>query len=113
MRSPQKCLQKSVKKIVFFLNWQILENKTKAKQKNPQTGFLGIATYNTCAKFQGKILNPTLVGAPGSLRFLNKRHWFFAKNKSLSKITYQYFSVQNQYNQTITKFVLKRNFQDI
>ena len=75
--------------------------------------FLGIAMQNTCAKFQGKIVNPNLVGAPESLRFLNKRHWFFEKNKSLSKIIYQYFSVQNQYNQTITKFVLKRNFQDI
>ena len=59
---------------------------------------LGIATYTTCAKFQGKILNPTLVGAPGSLPFLNKRHWFFANTKPLSKITYQYLSVQNQYN---------------
>ena len=85
------------------------QNKNRIK-KNPDTG---IGMYNTCAKFQGKIVNPTLVGAPGSLRSLNKRHWFFAKNKSLSKITYQYFSVQNQYNQTITKFVLKSNFQDI
>ena len=85
------------------------QNKNKIK-KNLHTG---IATYNTCAKFQGKIVNPTLVGAPGSLRFLNKRHWFFAKNKSLSKITYQYFSVQNQHNQTIGNFLLKSNFQDI
>ena len=54
-----------------------------------------IVTYNTCAKFQGKIVNPTLVGAPGSLRVLNKRHRFFAKNKPLSKITYHYFLVQN------------------
>ena len=75
--------------------------------------FLGIATYNTCKKLLGKIVNPNLVGTPRSLRFLNKRDWFFAKNKSLSKITYQYFSVQNQYNQTIRKFVLKSNFQDI
>ena len=85
------------------------QNKNKIK-KNPHTG---IATNNTCAKFQGIIVNATLVGAPGSLRFLNKRHWFFVQTKSLSKITYQYFSVQNQYNQTVAKFVLKSNFQDI
>ena len=90
-----------------------LRKQNKSKTKKSTNRFLGIATYNTCAKFQGKIVNPSLVGAPGSLRFLNKRHWFFAKNKSLSKITYQYFSVQNQYNQTITKFPLKSNVQDI
>ena len=33
--------------------------------------FLGNATYNTCPKFQGKLMNRTLVGAPGSFRFLN------------------------------------------
>ena len=86
MRSPSKCLQKSVKKIVC------------------------IATYNACAK----IVNPTLTGAPGSLRFLKKRPCFFAKNKSLSKITYQYFSVQTSIiKQLQTKFVLKSNIQDI
>ena len=78
------------------------QNKNKTKKSTHR--FLSIATYSTCAGFQGKILNPTLVGAPGILRFLNKRHWFFSKTKSLSKITYQYFSVQNQYNQTLTKF---------
>ena len=88
-----------------------IQNKNKIKKSAQK--FLGIATYTTCTKFQGKISNPTLVGAAGSLRFLNKRHCFFAKDKPLSKITYQYFSVQNQYNQTITKFVLKSNFQDI
>ena len=90
-----------------------LRIQSKNKTKKSTHRFLGIATYTTCAKFQGKILNPTLVGAAGSLRFLKKRNCLFAKDKPLSKITYQYFSVQNQYNQTITKFVLKSNFQDI
>ena len=49
------------------------------------------STYNTCAKFQGKIVNPTLVGAPGSFRFLNKSHEFFVKNMSLKKFTHQFF----------------------
>ena len=31
--------KKSVKKIVFFPDWYILENKTKTKQKNPQKVF--------------------------------------------------------------------------
>ena len=81
-----------------------LRKQNKKKTKKSTHKFLGIATYYACTKFQGKISNPTLVGAPGSLRFLNKRRRFFAKTKSLSKITYQCFSVQNQYNQTITMF---------
>ena len=84
--------------------------KQKNKTKNSTHRFLGIATNNTCAKFQGKKVNPTLVGAPGSLCFLNKRHCFLQRT---SLCQYQYFSVQNQYNQTITKFVVKSNIQDI
>ena len=87
------------------------ENKSKTKKSAYR--FLDIATYNICKKFQGKVVNPTLVGAPGSFCFLSKRYCFFAKNRFLSKIAYQYFSLQNQYNQTITKFVLKSNIQDI
>ena len=48
------------------------------------------------------------------------KSWFFkqktlssAKIRSLSKITHQYFSMHNQYNQVIIKFVLKSNIQDI
>ena len=74
---------------------------------------LGIATYNTCAKFHGKIVNTVLDRAPGSLRFLNKRHCLLQKIRSLSKITHQYFPMHNQYNQVIIKFVLKSNIQDI
>ena len=91
MRFPQKYLQKGVKKILFFSELVDFRNKTKTKQKKSRHRFLGIATYNPCAKFQGKIVNSTLVGAPRSLCFLNQRHWFFPKNKSLSKITYQFF----------------------
>ena len=52
--------------------------KTKQKQnKKIHTRYLGNATYNICAKCQGKIVNPTLVGAPGSFHFLNKKHDFW------------------------------------
>ena len=51
------------------------QNKDKIKKIHTQA-----LLRTTRAKFQGKIVNPTLVGAPGSVRFLNKRHWFFAKN---------------------------------
>ena len=64
---------KSVKKIIFT---ESLDLK-KTKQNNPHTGFLGNATYNTCAKFHGETVKPTLVGAPGNFCFLNKRHSFW------------------------------------
>ena len=32
---------------------------------------------NTCTKFQGEIVNPFLVGAPGNFSFLNKIHGFW------------------------------------
>ena len=41
--------------------------------------FLVNVKYNTCAKFQEKIVNRTLIGAPGSF------HFFKLNNKSLSK----------------------------
>ena len=88
-----------------------LKKQNKSKTKNSTHRFLGIATNNTCEKFQGKKVNPTLVGAPGSLYFLNKRDIVFLQRTSLCQ--YQYFSVQNQYNQTITKLVMKSNIQDI
>ena len=48
-------------------------NKTKKKSTHR---FLGNATYNTCAKFQGKIVNPTLVRALEGFRILNKSQGF-------------------------------------
>ena len=98
---------------VFFSELVDLRKQNKNKFKKFIHRFLDIATYKTCAKFQGKTVNPTLDGAPGSPRFLNKRHCFFGKNRSLSNITHLYFSMQDQCNQTITKFVLKSNIQDI
>ena len=33
--------------------------------------------------------------------------------ENIPKVTHQYFSMQNQYNQAITKFAVKSNIQDI
>ena len=62
--------------------------------------FLGNATYNKCAK------NSKPYFSWNSWKFLI----FKLKNKSLSKnIIHLYFSMQNQFNQTITIFVIKPN----
>ena len=64
MCSPWQYLKQRVKKIAFF-------------QVNKSTHmFLGMDKYSTCATFQGKIENPTLVGAPVSFGFQIKRHGF-------------------------------------
>ena len=64
-----------------------LKIKKQKQNKKSACRFFGNATYNTCAKFQGKIANRNLVGGPRSFRFLNKRHVFgkekiFVKNYS-------------------------------
>ena len=72
--SPWQCLQANFKKIIFFSESVDLK-KTKQKQNKKSTHrFLGIATYNICAEFQGKSVNPALAEAPGSSRFLNNGH---------------------------------------
>ena len=58
---------------------ELVDLRKQNKTKKSTHRFLGIATWNTCIKFQGKISNPTSVGTPGILRFLNKRHWFFGR----------------------------------
>ena len=85
-------------KLENFIFSELVDLRKQRKTKKSTHRSLGIATYNICGKLQGKILNPTSVGAPGILCFLNE-------NKSLSKITHQYF--------LITKFVLESNFHDI
>ena len=53
-----------------------MKNKTKAKQNKSTHKFLGDATYNTCAKCQGKIVNRTLVGASWSRTFKSYSFWY-------------------------------------
>ena len=64
------------------------KEKKHEKEQNPHASF-GIAKYDTCAKFQGKILNLILVETPGSFSFLNKTHGFSKKQvfvKNLSPV---------------------------
>ena len=81
------------------LDFPIFLHKCKINKKNIHR-LLRIARSNTRAKFQGKV-----VKAPES-------SWLLENNTFLPKITHQYFLVQNQYNQTIIKFLLKSYFQD-
>ena len=63
----KKCLENCI------LSESVDLKKTKQKQNKKISThmFLGNAMYNAYAKFQGKIANRTLVGAPGSFQFLN------------------------------------------
>ena len=54
-----------------------LKKQKKNKNKNIHNHVLEHATYNTAAKFQEKIINPTLFGVPGSFCFLSKRNGFW------------------------------------
>ena len=76
-----------------------LRKQNKNKTEKPMHKFLGVATYNKCAKLQK--------WSSWKFSFFKHQTLNFAKNISLSKIPQQYFSMQNQYNQTLTKFVLK------
>ena len=60
----KKCYENSI-----FSELVDLRKQNKNKTKKSTQRFLGIVTYNSCANFQGKVLNPTLVAAPGSLLF--------------------------------------------
>ena len=84
-----------------------LRKGNKNKTKKIHTQVFRHCYVKHMRKISGKIVNPALDGAAGSLRFFKQKTLFFGKNRSLSKITHQYFPLQNQYNQTITKFVLK------
>ena len=103
---------KNVRKIVYFLNRQILKKQSKIKKKQNKSThthrFSGIVMHNTCTQFQGKIVSSTLVEAPGSFCLLKQKTQFLVKGKFLSKIAYHYFSVQNRNNQTILKEFCKR-----
>ena len=72
-----------LRKLYFFK----FANLKKTKQKNSTHKSLGVAAYNTCKKFQGKIVNPTLVGTPGSFFFffLKKRQLVFGKEQIFVK----------------------------
>ena len=65
----------------------ILLNNSRSKQnkKNPEHSFVDIGKYETCAKFQQKILNSVVAGARQSFQFFRQKTWFLENNRALSK----------------------------
>ena len=57
----------------------------KKKQKNPKHPFVDIGKWETCGKFQQKLLNSLVVGACQSFQCFRQNKWFFAKKRGSSK----------------------------
>ena len=80
-------------KKTWFLHtfFYIFNNNPRSKQniKNPEHPFVHIIKWETCAKFQQKILKFTVVGAHQSFRFFRQITWILRNNKALSKFRYR------------------------
>ena len=80
-------------KKTWFLHtfFYIFNNNPRSKQniKNPEHPFVHIIKWETCAKFQQKILKFTVVGAHQSFRFFRQITWILRNNKALSKFKYR------------------------
>ena len=65
-------------------------NNSRSKQnlKNPTHPFVDIRKTETCAKFQQKIMNCTVVGAHESFQFFRRITWFLGNTRALSKFKY-------------------------
>ena len=61
---------------------------SKQNKKNPTHPFVDIRTRETCAKFQQKILNPTVVGARQRFQFSRQITWFLGNTRAFSKFKY-------------------------
>ena len=73
------------------LTFYIFINNSRSKQnkKNPEHDFVDIVKYETCPKFQEKILNFVVVGARQSFQFFSQIAWFLGNNRALSKFQYR------------------------
>ena len=111
IRSSLRCLQESLKSIFSELVYLRKQNKNKTKKIHTQVFRHCYVQY--LRKISRKNNKPCFRWSSSKSLFFKQKTLFFAKNRSLSKVTHQYFSIQNQYNQTITKFVLKSDIQDI
>ena len=69
--------------IIFANNLRSKQNK-----KNPTHHFVYIGKYETCAKFQQKILNCRVVGTRQSFQILRQKTWFLETSRALSKLLY-------------------------
>ena len=70
-----------LRKCIFFLNWYILQLKIRKKIKEIHAQVFRHCYVQHMQKFQGKIVNPTLVGAPGSLFFFKQKTLVFCKEQ--------------------------------
>ena len=82
----------------------IFANNSRSKQnkKNPAHAFVDTGKYETCVKFEQKILNCRVVGARQSLQFFRENTWFLKSNRALSKCLYRILHVSVQHNQFLT-----------
>ena len=82
--------------------------KTKEKQnKKIYTKVFSQCYLQGMRKISWKNSKPYFSWSSWKFSFFKQNTWFLVKNKPLLKIIHQYFLVQNQFNQTITMFVLK------
>ena len=68
----------------------IFANNLRSKQnkKNPEHPFVDIGKYETCAKFQLKILNSIVVGARPSFQFFRQKTSFLENKRALYRFLY-------------------------
>ena len=77
----------------FTLAFSIFINNSRSKQnkKNPEHLFVDIVKYESCAKFQQKILIFVVFGTRQSFQFLRQIAWFLGNNRAFSKFSYRIF----------------------
>ena len=91
---------------ILFRTWVICQNKkipgfytltetrfinnsrSKQNKKHPTHPFVNIYKTETCAKFQQKVLNSTVVGARQSFQSFREITWFLENTRALSKFKY-------------------------
>ena len=69
--------------------FSIFANNSRSKQnKNPAHPFHDIGKWETCTKFQQKILNCRVVWALQSFQIVRQNTWLLKNNRPLSKFLY-------------------------
>ena len=68
----------------------IFANNSRSKQnrKNPAHPYVDIGKWETCAKFQQKLLNCRVVGARQNFEIFRQNGWFLENSRALSKFLY-------------------------
>ena len=66
----------------------INNSRSKQNKKNLTHPFIDIHKPETCAKFQQKTLNSTVVGARQSFQFFRQITWFLGNTRTSPKLNY-------------------------